>query len=121
MIAVLLAIVYLPAMAHCTLEQAGWFPLGDGCCEQSSASGGSENTSCADGCCLLEGGDFFNNTKGVATVLPLAVSAYLVVALDTLAKPAPSLPPESSPPEFLNVWQFAYRTALPPRAPSFVS
>jgi len=54
-------------------------------------------------------------------VLPLAVSAYLVVALDTLAKPAPSLPPESSPPEFLNVWQFAYRTALPPRAPSFVS
>jgi len=122
MIALLLAILYLPATGHCLLEQAGWFPSAGACCEQTASATGSQDSSCTEGCCPIENADYFSPNKDRTSVMIVAVPAYvMVLALDILPRQSPPVSPESSPPELLKVWQFAYRTALPPRAPSFVS
>jgi hypothetical protein len=122
MIALLLAMLYLPATGHCALEQAGWFPPAGDCCEQTASATGSQDSSCAEGCCPVESGGYFSPNKERASVLTYAMSAYvMVLALDILPRQSPPVSPESSPPELLKVWQFTYRTALLPRAPSFVS
>jgi hypothetical protein len=122
MIALLLALLYLPATGHCALEQAGWFPEAGDCCEQTASATGSQTSSCAEGCCPVESGDYFSRNKDRTSVMIVAVPAFvMVLALDILPKQSLLVSPESSPLELLKIWQFAYRTALPPRAPSFVS
>jgi len=122
MIALLLAMLYLPATGHCALEQTGWFPSAGDCCEQATSATDSQPSSCAGNCCPIENADYFSPNKDRTSVVIVVVAPYvMVLALDILPKQSPPVSPGSSPPELLKVWQFVYRTALPPRAPSFVS
>lgn len=120
MIALLLALSYLPATGHCLLESAGWLPSGGECCEESSSANGSPAFPCAYGCCPSEYAVYFSPAH-VGAPLIAEVPVCVVATVELVPKPSPPVAPESSPPELLKLWQFTSRTALPPRAPSFVS
>jgi hypothetical protein len=120
MVALLLAMLYLPASAHCLLEQANWLPAGGGCCEESPVTDGSNTSSCPDGCCPLEDAGYARGS-GAATIITAVQPCEIAVLLAFTPKQALAVSPEPSPPDLPKAWQFAFRTALPPRTPSFVS
>jgi hypothetical protein len=121
MMASVLALIYVLAMAHCPLEQAGFF--GKSCCSASFGQQQENQTaSCEDGCCSLESSFHFSRPVTGHDVPVIAVSGFVLCTLeaDLVQKTAPPSP-TGPPPEFPKVWQFSFRTALPPRAPSIVS
>jgi hypothetical protein len=74
-------------------------------------------------CSFVQSGGFISEKSGVPMPLPhfaLITPSALPQADDSLHTPAPA-ELISPPPELAKVWQFTFRTALPPRAPSFVS
>jgi len=77
-----------------------------------------------DGCATIELG-FYKQAKPQSTpVKPLlALVVWLVPLPDNCPASASDflVNASSSPPELARFWQFFQRTALPPRAPSFVS
>ena len=122
MIALLVAVLYLPATAHCLLETAGWLPSGGDCCEQTPSAEGSSTIPCASGCCPSENAAYFSPTSGgLSPLVAEAPGCAILLALEVLPNLPEVVPPECSPPELSKVWQFVFRTASPPRAPSFAS
>ena len=79
----------------------------------------------SDACATIESGQYKAEEGRIAAVSPplIAVSfAFLMLCNLTALEPSTDLiSPESSPPELVRVWQFTFRTALPPRAPSLIS
>lgn len=77
-----------------------------------------------DACATVESGNYKSEESQVsAGKAPLANAFMLALlseltALESLVGRAS---PEVIPPELAHVWQFSFRTALPPRAPSFIS
>ena len=121
-IALLLALLYLPATGHCLLETAGLLPSGGDCCEQTSSPDGSSTIPCVYGCCPSEYAVHFSPANDGVLLLVAEVPVVVVVLpLEVLPQRSLVVPPESSPPDLPTGWQFSFRTALPPRAPSFVS
>jgi hypothetical protein len=121
-IALLLATCYLPATGHCLLEQAGWFSEVDGCCEASAPMDSPPFAPCGDGCCAIERGGYASNPRTLLLTAPVAAVAPAPLAAVTCLAPVEKIVPvDSSPPELSRSWCFRFRTALPPRAPSFVS
>jgi len=122
MIALLLAMLYLPATGHCIMEQAGWLPSGGDCCEQAESHQDIPINPCAVSCCPSENTAYFSVATSLHTYLIAEVPVCLI-ALALAIEPEQSATPlpGSSPPELAKVWQFSFRAALPPRAPSFVS
>jgi hypothetical protein len=120
MMASVLALLYVLAITHCPLEQAGFF--GESRCCASSMQQEDKTASCEDGCCTLASSFYFSRQKTGCDVPLIAVSGFVLctLAVDLAQKTAsPSL--IGPPPELSQTWQFSLRTALPPRAPSFVS
>jgi hypothetical protein len=114
------------ASFHCRLEILTGFEFLS-CCQhpQSEQSPAHHEKECADdGCAAVERGLYRSETPQDAPVMPLLVCVAWLA-------PLPELDPSSafehlvsissSPPELPRAWQFSQRTALPPRAPSFVS
>jgi len=121
-VALVLAILYLPVTAHCLLEQAGWLPADGDCCEQRASTDGSTPAPCAYGCCLPEHAVYVSPLKRDSSPLTAEVPVWVTALVaDVAPKESLTVPPESSPPTVQKVWQFIFRTALPPRAPSLVS
>ena len=113
---VLLAI-WLPATSLCLLERANWLS-NDECCPSSSEQAPTKD---GNNCCVLASAPYkAGDTRPIAP-LAILLSFFTVAeplaALDEPLHPALSL----SPPDLPNTWQFSFRTALPPRAPSLVS
>lgn len=119
--ALLLALAWMPIISHCLLETLSETAF-TSCCAESS----SESDDCTDkGCCAVEFASYQslrNEELAPAPVISLLFVTDLPAAIDQ------SLPAEVSlgvltaaPPEYTHVWQFVSRTALPVRAPSFVS
>lgn len=121
-VALLLAMIYLPATGHCLLEQAGWLSPGGDCCEQTASADGSQNASCPYGCCPIEKAVYFSASGNAASTVIAEIPVCMVIVVLPLTANEPHLiSPDTSPPILPNAWQFSFRTALPPRAPSFVS
>jgi hypothetical protein len=122
MIVLLLALLYLPATSHCLLEQAGWFPSAGDYCEQTASAGNPQTSSCAYGFCRIASVDHLMPNPGGMTWPVAQVPIFeLALALEVLPLQSLTVPPAAPPRDLPQGWQFAYRTALPPRAPSFVS
>ena len=111
--AVLLLVAWFPASSHAWLETAGLI---------HSAQDAHHETDheAANGHCQLEHGDLTVKIPTNSAQLWLAV---VVATVPAIAVPAAfvSVPPlgSTAPPELSRTWQFAERTALPGRAPSF--
>ncbi len=118
--ALFLALAWLPVTSHCQMEVIPGFEF-----LQCGSSATPDDHCEEDGCCAVESSDYH-----VTRHEDLAFAGMVLIA--SAADPSPTiqnfLPKEVSlgvltaaPPEFARTWQFLSRTALPVRAPSFVS
>ena len=122
-VAVLLLALWLPATSHCLLEDAGWIHHSD-CCDSGDDADGPGHDA-ADGVCQIEKAAFHLPKFQRVFVKTLPDFLWYPLALNDLHR-AETVPPDilsraAPPPALRATWQFSFRTALPPRAPSFVS
>jgi hypothetical protein len=121
-LAIAMALVYLPVSGYCLLETAGFATPVECCAESSSQDHGEQGPCGGYGCCPIEYAAYSNSDSGVADLAtPPAVVFFTVVLLSELPTEATAVRLERLLPDNLKSWQFSFRTALPPRAPSFVS
>ena len=90
------------------------------CCPEET------NSQPIDGCCVctvLVSGAYVSHSQpwsaALAADTPAASTQFVDIALPD--PPSWRAGIDASPPELAGTWQFVVRTALPPRAPSFVS
>jgi hypothetical protein len=117
----LLAALWLPAMSHCSLEQS--IDLAFLACHSTAETDSHQSSDCeGDVCASLEDG-FFRPEEGTVTVV--APTLLLTALIISLVAPEPTpVTAVAIPADTLSIgrnWQFACRTALPPRAPSSAS
>jgi len=117
---------WVPATNHCRLELIPGLEFLD-CCshsEDEKASEHHENECSDDLCAQVEDGLYKAETNHVVVDAPPASClGVLPVVLEHILSPDRASPirPETSPPELSKTWQFSFRAAAPPRAPSLVS
>ena len=122
----LLAVLWLPAILHCEIDQAGLFASPPGCCEHDEQhQAADDDAACDETCAVFDLG--LGKVRDAALSLPAPPLLDLADWLRPAAKPdaaaAPSLLSRAtdSPPELSRTWQFSARTALPARAPSHLA
>ena len=118
---VLLAL-WVPATMHCALETVPGLSFLQWCCGSDEAPQAAHDCS-QDSCSAVESG--FYKIEDNPTVAPGLAALLALTDSDGFVEPPADPPPHSTPassapPELPRFWQFSYRTALPPRAPSFV-
>ena len=117
---------WLPATNHCRLELIPGLEFLD-CCnhsEDGQASNQHENECENDLCAQVEDGLYkAESTHIQVQAPPISLPGIVLPLIEQI--PAPLLPsrllPETSPPELPKTWQFSFRAAAPPRAPTLVS
>ena len=121
-IAILLTFAYPLAAGYCLLENANLVPTIH-CCAETASQHHDENAPCGYGCCPIEYAVYSSLDSGVIDFIapPTDLVLFEVIPLLEFPAEAPAVLLEHSPPEILKSWQFSFRTALPPRAPSIVS
>ena len=118
----LAAFLWLPVSAHCQLEKVSGLEFLQ-CAVAAQTPDGS--TDCGDcGCCAVEKSQYKSSQARVAIpssdLLPLLPVTLMDIA-DKLPDEVGTAAFAAVPPELPKCWQFVFRTASPPRAPSFAS
>jgi len=123
-IAILLAFTYPLAAGYCLIEKTGWVTPVD-CCAETASPQHEEKEPCEGyGCCPIEYAVYSSVDAGVVDVPALSTDLLFTAFILLTQPPVVETPPfslERSPPDIPKSWQFFFRTALPPRAPSFLS
>ncbi|MDA1275005.1 MAG: hypothetical protein O2960_13305 [Verrucomicrobia bacterium] len=122
-VAMVLALVWLPAASCCLMDASGLLGKRD-CCSKERSHSASGPGNCDKPCGALAS----------AAYLPQGVQLFLIAPVDVPPFDCASYPtelrrptgigrnfPATAPPELAGHWQFSFRTALPPRAPTFAS
>jgi hypothetical protein len=107
---------------HCDLEHVPGFQFLAWCHSQDAAP--QQDADCGgDTCSEVESALYSAGTREVTVPLPLLALSFLLPMTDDAPMTSVSEPLwlTESPPELSRAWQFSYRTALPPRAPSLVA
>ena len=122
----LAAFAWLPMTSHCRLESVPGFDF-LACISETNCHGESKSQGTVpeqSGCCSVEKSHYKTDQFRVTIQTP----EMLAIAATPLFDLASVLPAEvcvgilnTGPPELLSSWQFSFRTALPARAPAFVS
>jgi hypothetical protein len=117
----LMLVIWLPATSLCLVERAGWLSA-DECCQKSATDTSPANSTEKTACCALGSSSYKANENERLLSLPfdflatldfVPASSHLVEGYCNAATQAP--------PDLSVTWQFSFRTALPPRAPSPLS
>jgi hypothetical protein len=119
----LVALLWAPVTWHCHLEELP--TLGFlACCAHEEVAPHQDADCDTDSCAVVESGDYRTQENRAILVVPDFVPVELQLAVVELT----TLPAEVSlgiltaaPPEQRHIWQFAFRTALPVRAPSLTA
>lgn len=128
-----LAVFWLPLTMHCQLAGLKICCAVGSCCEEGSCSedrsGCKDSSCCGDApdchsgvCKIVESGNYF--LKKTATAVPVASYGLLVVSAPEACRglmPPPVVTLSEStgaPPGWNRIWQFVFRAAQVPRAPS---
>ena len=123
LLTLLLVALWPLVTSHCSLEQMPGLEF-LACADEAATAPHQENDCETDSCASVESG-FYKTEDGrqVVPPPPLTPSAFLTEILLEAEQPAAAgcVVFDSIPPELPKVWQFSLRTALSPRAPSFVS
>ena len=110
-----LAVLWVPVTSHCAWENVSGLQF------FKCATDTPENSDCdGDGCAQLEKATYKTSDPQVTPSLPLLTLLFQVLVIEP-AVSEQSILASAPPPEIPAGWQFSFRTALPPRAPSFVS
>jgi hypothetical protein len=110
--------LWLPVTLHCELERIPGL-------EFLRCAADTDQSDCRDtGCCGVEKSQYKVGQSRLAipppVFLPLSPAPLLNVA-DALTDRVSAGILTTAPPELPKCWQFVFRTASPPRAPSFAS
>jgi hypothetical protein len=117
--ALLLAVVWLPMTMHCQLALLDICPALSGCCDQDHSCSGGDCGCESDVCKLIESGHFDLQASLQAVPGPTGLAAELTVVPPLAEAPVRIVSAEGgAPPGAGKVWQFAFRAAPAPRAPS---
>ena len=119
-----LALLWVPITSHCQLEAIPSLTALLACCDHEDASAPHEDQDCQqDACASVEGGDYRTQEHKPLLLSPdhISIKASPVVELSSLPDDVSLRILTTAPPEHHHIWQFAFRTALPVRAPSFAS
>jgi hypothetical protein len=120
---VLLALLWAAASNHCKLEEIPGLEFLS-CCAHDDTAPHQDDDCESDGCAAFENQLYKTETTQVSVALPILLfDSFLSPLLVEPSPPAPvnSVSPDAAPVILPRVWQFSYRTALPPRAPSLLS
>ncbi len=110
------------ATMHCRLEAVPGMEFLKSCCFTDSSSHGP--TDCeSDGCSAVEDGKYRAEEQNASAPHPVLVATLLSTAIEALLPELEAHPFTAAkpPPELPRSWQFSFRTALPPRAPSLIA
>jgi len=120
--AVLLALLWLPMASHCDLEHLPGLGF-LACCDHPDTAPHQDEDCQTDVCASVESGNYKTEERAVMAPAPALVEAILTpLATAAPENPSATVAATSSVPiELPQLWQFAFRTAAPPRAPSLVS
>ena len=115
-----------PATNHCRIELIPGLEFLD-CCAHSPDEQASEhhaNECDGDLCAQVEDGLYKAESNQIVVEAPsTSLLGVPPAVLEQTPRPDRTHPilPETSPPELPKTWQFSFRAAAPPRAPSLVS
>ena len=117
-----LVVLWVPLTMHCRLEPLPGMEF-LACCPDEDAAPHQDSDCDDDACAVVESGSYKTENDLVAVPVPVLVPALFLTPLLRLEViPAVNhVAFEASPPELSATWQFSFRAALRPRAPSFVS
>ena len=112
---IFLALAWVPITSHCALEDLPGLQF------FQCATDTEQDSDCeGDGCYQVESASY----KVSETQTPVPVPLFTVMVQISLLEMLPTQPPlpaTAAPLAIPKGWQFSFRTALPPRAPSPVS
>ncbi len=109
--------LWLPVTLHCQLESIPGLEF-----VRCSPDTSRQSDCSDDGCCAVEKQQYKSELhRQTIPVLLQMSSAPLLNVASTLPHDVGLGILTSAPPELLKTWQFAFRTASPPRAPSFAA
>jgi hypothetical protein len=122
-VAMVLALLWLPAVSCCLIDASGLLGKQD-CCSQEHSHPASSPGHCDQPCGVLASGSYLPQQNPV--VIPAPLIALLPAPVTAVAELQPVTAigrdvSATAPPEVAGHWQFSFRTALSPRAPSFIS
>ncbi|MST94529.1 MAG: hypothetical protein EXS33_04560 [Pedosphaera sp.] len=121
--AVLLALIWLPAVSCCLIDASGLLGKQD-CCSKEHSHPASSPGNCDQPCGALASASYLPQPSqlfGIAPIgVPLFDSVFPLIEIHRSACVGRELP-ATAPPELAGHWQFSFRTALSPRAPSVAS
>jgi hypothetical protein len=121
LVAVVLAIIWLPAVSCCLIDSSGIWGKQE-CCSSKESPCTPEN--CDQPCGVLASAPYFVPEGKIPVFAPDALPLFEIPELLTVSRASVCVGrdfPATAPPELVGNWQFSFRTALPPRPPSFVS
>lgn len=122
-VALMLALVWLPAVSCCLIDASGLLGKQD-CCAKEHALSVPSPGNCDQPCGTLASATYLSQQDQMLLVAPLGLPLYdCATFLMEVQRPAEigCLLPTTAPPELAGGWQFSFRAALPPRAPSLAS
>jgi len=110
-------VLWVPMTSHCAWENFGGLQM----FQCAPAAEKSDCSNDGDTCVTVESGGYKVPDATLDVPMP-----WFAIVLFQLPPPFAALsrqisPPTAAPPEISASWPFAFRTALPSRAPSFVS
>ena len=115
---VLLLPLWVALTSHSLLEQLEWIH------HEDRHAGTAEHHDAADGICRIESNDCpvpIVHLQTVSLVDLFQLPFVCFPSADYLPFAAGLAPPGAGPPDLIHIWQFAFRAALLPRAPSVIS
>lgn len=123
MVAFILAIVWLPAVSCCLVDASGLFAKRN-CCAKEHSQTTPGPGHCDQPCGALASATYFPPPSQWFVMAPIDLPLFDCADVLSLTQPAVRANrsfPATAPPELAGHWQFAFRTALPARAPSLAS
>jgi len=122
-VALMLALVWLPAVSCCLIDASSLFGKQD-CCSKEHSQSIPGPGNCDKPCGTLASAHYLPQQSQLLLIvsvgMPLFDCAEFLEEIQCPSGICHDLP-ATAPPEFAGHWQFSFRTALPPRAPSFAS
>ena len=116
-----LLVFWLAASNHCRLEPIPGLSF-LACCEEGNGVPGQDNDCQTDGCAAVESGFYkMEDLHALVSAPPLVQVTAPLPLLPVQVPPGPTVILELVPPDLPTTWQFTFRAAAPPRAPSLVS
>jgi hypothetical protein len=122
-VALMLAFIWLPAVSCCFIDASGLFSKQD-CCSKEHSQSVPGPSNCDQPCGTLASAHYFPQQYQSLIIAPVSLPLFdcadIVTEIQRPAGASRELP-ATAPPELAGHWQFSFRTALAPRAPSFTS